>query len=585
MGESSCYAQHIELIDIRENLRDIVKAIKSVINVDVTIIDRSLNRVVATCDYVQEEDCLVDKNSVASYALDFGRAFIIENPREHFACQQCAEKDQCQEEAQVCCPITMDGQTIGVIGLVAMNVDQKNEILKNKDNLLNFLMRMADLIASKINEAKHAAKLELRSAELQVLLDAIDRAVIAVDTAGQVLNRNAFAENLFGLKKVDRFDHALSDFSLQQFLQSKQSRGEAKLLSGERLIFTVQRIYLQGEIHEFVFSFTPVQQLMQTVSSMVTAVKPLSFDDIVGEDPAFKEVKHFADKVAKSSSNVLILGESGTGKELFARAIHGQSSRKDAAFVPINCAAIPEGLLESELFGYEDGAFTGAKTGGKIGKFELANNGTIFLDEIGDMPLHLQAKILRVLQDGVVERVGGYGGIPVNVRVIAATHQNIQQMVQDKTFREDLYYRLSVLPIQVPPLRERMEDIPLLVDLFMRQVADQLEKTIVRVHEDVLSVFKTYMWPGNVRELQNIIEYAVVMNVDGIIGYTDLPKTFKKPVRTVVTEHLNLKQLEKKAIEKALNIHGRSVGSIQKACDDLGISRATLYRKMKQYKL
>ncbi len=238
------------------------------------------------------------------------------------------------------------------------------------------------------------------------------------------------------------------------------------------------------------------------------------FTGIIGQSRALREVLDLVEMVAASDSTALLLGETGTGKELIARAIHDRSRRRSKRFVKVNCAAIPSGLLESELFGHERGAFTGAITQ-KIGRIELADQGTIFLDEIGDIPLELQPKLLRVLQEREFERLGSTQTKQVNVRVVAATHRNLEEMIQQKQFRSDLYYRLNVFPISIPPLRERAEDIPLLVRHFARQFAQRMNKTVKTISPETMEALARYPWPGNVRELQNVIERSVVMHERG----------------------------------------------------------------------
>jgi len=283
----------------------------------------------------------------------------------------------------------------------------------------------------------------------------------------------------------------------------------------------------------------------------------------------------------------LIQGESGTGKELFARAIHDESSRKHMPFVAINCAAIPESLIESELFGYSDGAFTGALKGGKPGKFEIADGGTIFLDEIGDMPIHLQTKLLRVLQEREVERIGAKYSTPIDVRVIAATHQELEKRIEVKMFREDLFYRLNVIPLLLSPLRERKDDIMPLSKFFLNRYNQKLEKSITDFSDRVQEFFFAYDWKGNIREMENMIEYAVNMCDTDEIDIIHLPERFRQ--KNVVDPSdiriSNLESLEKKEIQKALKQFSRNKEGVENMVKALGISRATLYRKIKYYDL
>lgn len=300
-----------------------------------------------------------------------------------------------------------------------------------------------------------------------------------------------------------------------------------------------------------------------------------------------------AEKAAKSNANILIEGESGTGKEVFAQAIHQLSRRNYGPFVKINCAEIPEMLLESELFGYEKGAFTGAQKR-KIGKFELANQGTIFLDEISEMSLALQAKMLRVIEDKTISRVGGLETIPVDVRIIAATNRKLWSYVKEGKFREDLYYRLNVVSLLLPPLRERVEDIPLLMNHFIHFYQEQEGVKISRVDSEVAKTFLRYKWFGNVRQLENAIHHAIIMTTDDVISLEDIPRNVveeemplevsegSKPFvqkNDVVITSLDLNEMEKQQILRALeSAHWR----ISKAAELLGIHRNTLTQKMKR---
>lgn len=312
-----------------------------------------------------------------------------------------------------------------------------------------------------------------------------------------------------------------------------------------------------------------------------------TINDIIGQSKAILVMKEEILVAAKTKSTVLILGETGTGKELAAHAIHRLSSRRHNAFVRVNCAAIPENLLESELFGYEQGAFTGAIKGGQVGKFEAADGGTIFLDEIGDMPLSLQAKILRVLQEKEVEKIGGRGPMPIDVRIIAATHCNLRERVREKQFREDLFYRLHVIPIQMPPLREHREDIPLLAEYFLEKQSGELNIPKPTIERDFITTLIEYDWPGNVRELANVMELAVSMS-HGTISKALLPKPLLAEMFPHVQEEETVilrsytEEAEKDAILKALEI---CEGNKIKVCDWLGISRSSLYNKLKKYNI
>lgn len=325
-----------------------------------------------------------------------------------------------------------------------------------------------------------------------------------------------------------------------------------------------------------------------------------SFEQIITINDKMKECIEIAKKVASNDSNIIIRGESGTGKEVFAQAIHNYSYRRDNPFVAINSAAIEPNLVLSELFGYEDGAFTGAIKGGKMGVFEIANKGTLFLDEIGDLDFELQSKLLRVLENSEITRVGGHKNIKIDVRIISATHVNLEESVENKKFRADLYFRLNVIPITLPPLRERKEDIPYLVDYLLKNIEKKFQKNI-NIDNRVIDAFLKYNWPGNIRELQNILTFAANMVDDHIINMDHIPLRIIQNVENInnvkevnnsrsnITDIGNLNNAkafsERNEIIKALDKYGKSLQGKRKAAASLQISLSTLYNKINQYNL
>ncbi|WP_226670226.1 sigma-54 interaction domain-containing protein [Metabacillus litoralis] len=308
-----------------------------------------------------------------------------------------------------------------------------------------------------------------------------------------------------------------------------------------------------------------------------------TLNDIHSNSAIMKELKERVKSIAATDSSVLIRGESGTGKELFAHSIHLLSHRSDKPFIKVNCGAIPEQLLESELFGYEDGAFTGAKKGGKKGKFQLANGGTIFLDEIGDMSAHMQVKLLRVLQEKEVEPVGSSKTIPLDVRVITATNRPLEVLMESNSFRSDLYYRISVIPLFIPPLRERLEDLETLVRHFIKKVSLRTGKRISLIHEDVMNTFLHYHWQGNIRELENIIEAAIHLAKSDVITLEAIPDYIKE--KTIY--HSRATSLKEMLIEEEKNILLSTLkkfeGDKRKAAKALGISKSSIYDKIQKH--
>ncbi len=349
----------------------------------------------------------------------------------------------------------------------------------------------------------------------------------------------------------------------------------AKPFSNEELLITIER-------------FLKFRNLELELNRLRDSVREKTgFENLIGVSPSMKDVFDRIESIARTDVPVLIQGESGTGKELVANAIHNLSPRKNKPYVKINCAAIPENLFESELFGYEKGAFTGA-TETRKGKFEIANSGSIFFDEIGDMPLGLQAKLLRVIEDQTVTRLGGYEPIKVDVRDIYATSKNLKKIIETGGFREDLFYRINVVPIVIPPLRERKDDIPYLIEHFLKHFGEKYSKTELKVPPTVYAALMTYHYPGNVRELKHAIEQAIILSKDGLIDIRNLPNEFSATKTEGIfpgddmTLQASIMNLEKQKIIMALNDTG---GKKIEAAKKLGISRKVLWKKLKEYNI
>lgn len=381
----------------------------------------------------------------------------------------------------------------------------------------------------------------------------------------------------------------------------KEELADLQYIRGNYMIANRVPIIRNGEVvaaFGTVF-FRDTQEWMKMdshVKSLITRMQPYiqkidsgvkyTLDDILGESQQIVSLKEKVKMVSNSNISILIRGESGTGKELFAHSIHQLSSRSQKPFIKVNCGAIPENLLESELFGYEEGAFTGAKKGGKKGKFQLANGGTLFLDEIGDMPLSMQVKLLRALQDGEIEPIGSTKSVSVDVRIIAATNRPLETMIEEKRFREDLFYRINVVPFSVPSLRERAEDLSLLINHFINKVTNRLGKRITGIDSPVFAVLKSYSWPGNIRELENVIEAAVHLTKGEQITLESLPDYLQTQNAIYRFNNKKLKDIveetEKWVLKQSLE---RNQGDKALVANELGVSRSTLYDKLNKYDL
>lgn len=428
---------------------------------------------------------------------------------------------------------------------------------------------------------------EQRRREIQAMVEAVSEGLIAVDAQGRITLLNAAAEEVLKLRSHKVLGRKIAqvlrpDVPMLRTLKTGQGYDNHEIVINNG---SVQARYMTsgrplvdqaGKVYGVVASLKDPGQIRALVHS-VTRSPEITFANIVYKSRAMAELVDLGRRISESDATVLLYGESGTGKELFARAIHAASSRREMPFVPINCGALPDSLLESELFGYEDGAFTGSRRGGRMGLFEFAHGGTVFLDEIAEIPTHLQSKLLRALQSGNIRRVGGNEEIKVNVRIIAATNKNLGQLVRDHKFREDLYYRLNVIPLTIPPLRQRKED----VDVLVRHL---LEREEAEISDPALAVLNRHNWPGNVRELENVLERAMAIAGRGAICPEHLmleedQGTLEFHGQGTLKEQVA--ELEKKIVAEALEKHG----STRRAGQALGLSHTSIVNKVKRYGL
>lgn len=437
-----------------------------------------------------------------------------------------------------------------------------------------------------------------RAEQLDAILTSVHDGILAVNQDGIITQCNPAAVRILKLSAQQVQGQPLGaalfkNLLIQETLQTGCHYNNREVfIASEHGYCVVNTIPLKnnsGEVLGVLALIRDTQDVRNLMRSMTTSL-PLTFADIAFSSSVMERVIGQARRYAASDSTILLYGETGTGKELFARAIHSASRRTYAPFVPINCAAIPDTLLESELFGYVEGAFTGAVKGGRPGLFELANGGTLFLDEVGDVSAHLQVKLLRVLQEQRVRRVGSNKEVAIDVRIIAATNRNLENMVADKTFREDLYYRLNVIPLVIPPLRERFEDIHLLSELFLKHFADKLNRSVKGFTPQALQRLESYNWPGNVRELKNIIERAVNL-VDGLevqseqiflgrsSGAPAVPSTVQ--FETYQTLEERLEEIERIILQETSRRYrsSRRIGAV------LGLSHTAVLKKMRKYNL
>ncbi|BCR06317.1 Fis family transcriptional regulator [Desulfuromonas versatilis] len=441
---------------------------------------------------------------------------------------------------------------------------------------------------------------ERREKRFQVVLDSISDGILAVDEDGRVAAINRVAQEILDCDASQVLGRPLGELkfstALTECLTGKTYLNRKRDLISARGRF---QFFATGkpirDSRERIVGAVEILKDMKEVKELANAVvqpQQYTFGDMVGQSPAIQAAIAFAQKIAATDAMVSIRGESGTGKELFASAIHAESGR-GGQFVPLNCAALPEQLLESELFGYVGGAFSGARKEGKPGLFEVAREGTIFLDEIAEMPLNLQAKMLRVIQEGCVRRIGGTTEVPVNARIITATNKNLERLVEQNQFREDLYYRINVFPIHIPPLRGRPEDIALLVEHFLFRFNARLGKKTQTLSAEVLAKLTRHHWPGNVRELRNVVERAAILSnseqigVDCILFGAELGRAMQAggPTLARLGEGETLPELMERYEKQLLRAALEKCRSIRQLARQLGVSHTTLLNKMKKHDL
>ena len=587
------------LRNISTSVQQVAEAVSIALGVEVEIVDNKLNIIGGTGVYAdrvgqKEERGNLEGNYLYARVLRTGETQYVADARKAMDYdEKGAEGTVSGECAEICTPIILRDQILGIIGLVAFTEEQGKILADTNRNMIGFVERMADLLAAKADQQRTLETTQVSRDEMSTVLETAHEGLFALNQKGYVKHCNNIAAELFDTTKKDLIGKHISELmpgspAIKVLETGKgYTENEEIFIDGSKqhhFIVTVKSVKRGDEITGVVISFRDIEEAQKLVYNFSNRTLKNTVDDIIGTSKSIMMAKRQTLVIARGNSTVLITGESGTGKEMFAKALHYASARADKPFVTVNCGAIPENLLESELFGYEKGAFTGASEKGNAVKFEQADGVTIFLDEIGDMPLHLQVKILHVLQNMRFERVGGNKEVLVDVRVIAATNKDLEQLIKEGHFREDLYYRLSVIPLNIPPLRERKEDIKLLMYHFMKKYNVYMNRKIEAFSKEVEELYMNHEWPGNVRELENAIEYGTNMAFGNEIGMDEVPvRILRKGEETMRFRNMDMslaeqvKIFEKEIITAKLR-QNNDVTAL--AAKELGLSRATLYRKL-----
>ncbi len=492
-----------------------------------------------------------------------GTSIILKQPVQIFSSEHFAHSchDWVCSSAPILDPLT--SELIGVINLSTTSDSYHTLSMVKTLDIVNQIERIL------FHHYYHALEM-MYNLYLEAVNNWKNQIVVLCDTKGKIIKRNSDAQ-------IDEITSLMSFTAENNTLSPKTEWEDNVTLHNSPYEAKYKKILWYDRFIGFIAILEKKNSINPTAASHTHYAK-YSFQSLVGKSKAFKSSIHLAQVAASSDSNVLITGESGTGKELVASAIHQDSNRSEHPFIALNCAAIPKDLMPSELFGYVAGAFTGANSKGSIGKFELANKGTLFLDELGDMPLELQVQLLRVIQEQEITRIGGKSRIPIDVRVIAATNKNLPEEIEQGNFRKDLYYRLNVMQIELPALRHRIDDLPLLVERFIQKLTVKKYNGPYQITLEAMDILQEHSWPGNIRELENVIEFAVNFSMDGLITPESLPKHIHKQKH--LTKQPNMNPVNQAELEWILSTLKRSQMNVSKAAKELKMSRSTLYRKL-----
>ena len=576
---------------IQSQLNKYAQILNSILEVDVEIVDVDFIRISGTGIYQDMLDVDTrDEGHVYASVFDSKSDRIVLDILHHPICSRCDRKTFCANKLIIAVPIMFAGRAVGTIGIISTEEEKKKYIQDRLHQFLEFVHHISDLITSKLNESQAQLR-ERRQREMWMgIVDVIDDGVAILRREGELVYANAIGRDLLHLPA----ESERVTISVARVQEESGNYDRLLLNINESQVTVIGRMVA---IEDLAGGFDRLIIIRRLVPLEDEEPGEPGTRQLMGESEPIKRLHEVIRRVARSPSTVLISGESGTGKELVAQEIHRMSDRRERPFVAVNCGAIPEPLLESELFGYVKGAFTGANLAGKVGKFELANSGILFLDEIGDIPLSLQVKLLRVLQEKKLYRVGSNQVIDLNLKIIAATNKDLEELCERGLFRRDLYYRLNVIQIEMPPIRERKDDIVPLFRYFVEKFSREFGVRRIQIAPETESCVTGYNWTGNVRELENAVEYAMNFVSDGEIITPDLlpARICRKSggdispagKRSIFGELIpgdgvmTLEQLNREYLQALLDKFGPSTESKKNIAKQLGISSATLYRMLK----
>lgn len=569
-----------QLESVRSGIEHFVSAAAEAFRVEAAVFNQESSLFFCTPTYLKKKGNAVHYTFIQDVIVN--GSVLVTEPGKMPSCIGCRFNEHCPSTMEILCCIHSGTEVAGVISFTSFTKEGQKRISENTDIYLNAITKLSSLIGEYLQQFSGDSTAADTEKLIESLMSLCEQPLLLTDPNGVVLRYNQLADKILKFCNV-------SSTSLRQIFSEDMARRitsgndlfEKKASIGENTAkVTTRSIYSQNHLHS----------ILVRLSNEFYENLPESgaFERLIGSSHAFVHIQNLIKRVADSPTPILITGETGTGKELVARSFHEQSRRNKYPFVALNCSSIPENLFESELFGYEEGSFTGAKKGGKMGRIEMAQGGTLFLDELGEMPLSVQPKLLRVLQEYELERVGSTKKIHLDIRIVAATNRDLREMIKEGKFREDLFYRISVINVKLPPLRDRKEDIIPISLNYLERLKTKMTTPLRTISHEAEQAFLSYSWPGNIRELQNVVEYAANLCDSDTLTLADLPEHMRGLEECPDTEKQKetpLPDSQEKQILDLLSTYGHTLEGKKKIAADLGISLRTLYRKLNKMNL
>lgn len=570
-----------QLQELRQPIERLINGIAVSLKMEVAVFDNEAKLVCCTETYAKKKGKAVHAPSIQE-VLHYG-SVVVNTPGQMPSCIGCRFRDNCPSTMEVLACIKADGLVMGVVAITSFTKEGYNRISGNRDLYMETIGEIAVMLGNFISSKTSRLGAVHADDITQSVMEMATHPMLLTDANGVIIQYNqiALTSLRFCQLSASSLWHIVPEEMAKKALRGVEFREKEYVMDGYHARFSSFPVVRNEEMAGVVVRLTDDYYGDESQS--------FSMERIIGSTPQTKFLHHLIRKMADSASPVLITGETGTGKELVARAIHEQSRRRRYPFVAVNCSGIPESLFESELFGYAEGSFTGAKKGGKIGKIEMAQGGTVFLDELGEMPLSMQPKLLRVLQEYELERVGSTEKIPLNVRFIAATNRDLEGMMEQGKFRKDLYYRICVVNLELPPLRERREDILPIAMNYLKKLKLSFSTPVERFSPEAQEFFLRYPWMGNIRELQNVVEYVANLCEHEAVAPRDLPRRMlasQKASRPAQKAAAGPRAGDERAsIQALLDKYGETLDGKKRIAEELQISLRTLYRKLDKYQM